>query len=126
MLRPEGPLLISFLVPDAPRAPGWARQVEARLAPRRGSHPGFTADRGLDALVRDGGFAARRRVELRFEHLLSVEQLKAYVGSFSYVGAMGHAAREELLDELAQVVAGEPLPLRLPKLVELWISRRLP
>ena len=122
VLRPGGALIASWLIP-APLPPdGWQARIADLLTAVRPEHPGFTPDRGLSALDADARFTPRRALPIPFEHTTDVEGFCAYVASFSFVGGMPPAERAQLLDAIRAVLAGEPLPLRAPSIVDAWVT----
>ena len=135
VLRPGGGLVLSWLLavqmrqgrwflPTGLEPPAWVGRVAAVLEEVRPDHPGFTPDRGMAALDGHPAFTARVHVPVPFEHATDVPGLRAYVASFSYVGAMTPPERAALLDRVAAAVDGEPLPLRSPGVLDAWVTLR--
>lgn len=124
VLRPGGPAVLTWLIPAAVDDNPWAAVIAETLAAVRPAHPGFTADRGMAALDGEPRLTPRAGFTVPFEHTTDVAGLRAYVASFSYVGAMAPADRGALLDRIADVVRDAPLPLRMAYIVEGWVTTR--
>lgn len=127
VVRPGGGLAVAWRIPDPARTGGWALDIERLLAEVRPEHPGYTPDRGMDALARHGGFSPREAVRIPFEHRTTRDGILDFVGSITFVGVLPDAERTALLDRCRAALDGAPGDeLVWPVVAEVWLSRRLP
>lgn len=126
VLRPGGALgLVWRWVDSAPGENAWTADLRRLLDSVRPDHPGFTDDRGSDALTRHGGFSPPVRSSIALEHRTSSDDLCAYVASLTFVALLERSQREQLLLRVAELVEDLPQPVRLPMLADIRTFRRL-
>ena len=127
VLAPGGGVAIVWRVPDASRTQPWMAEIERIVAAVRPEHPGFTQDRGMDKLDEHGGFTARERVDIPFDHVTTRAGILDGVASITFVGLLPESERRALLDSCAEVLETVPGDvLHSPLMCETWLSRRLP
>ncbi len=127
VLRPGGGVAVAWRVPDPGRTGGWAVEIERLVAEVRPEHPGYTPDRGMDALARHGGFTPRTLVQIPFEHCTDRAGILDFVGSITFVGVLPDAERAALLARCgAALDAADGEVLVWPVVAEVWLSRRRP
>jgi SAM-dependent methyltransferase len=124
VLRPGGAAVFTWLVPAGLDGNRWAAAIGEVLAAVRPEHPGFTPDRGIGALDGEPRLTPRVGFAVPFEFTTDVVGLRAYVASFSYVGAMAPADRAALLDRISEAVHDAPLPLRMAYIADAWLTTR--
>ena len=125
VLRPGGVVGLTWRWVDVERAAPWVEGFAELLDEVRPEHPGFTADRGTDGLERHGGFEPVRRERTAFDYETTVEGVRAYVASITYIAVLDAERRERLLDAVAELLRDEPEPFAVPMFADVWRTRKL-
>jgi SAM-dependent methyltransferase len=125
VVRPGGAVMALWTM-NADGFP-WDDEITALLRPlwERTRHPGIIEGRRAEALERHAGFTPVRRAELSFEDAIDRGATLAWFASFSVVGALPDADREELLGRMAAILDRHGVTTVHRRWdVELWVTRR--
>jgi SAM-dependent methyltransferase len=124
VLRPRGGVAILRSLPlwDGP----WAHEIGVLLAEARPDHPAFDGDGAAAALSRQDGYGPVQELTVHSEQVTDPSRLLDYLASFSWVGALGAPAREDLLGRAAEVLERHKMGELRHRVAHLiWIARLL-
>jgi SAM-dependent methyltransferase len=130
VVRPGGGVVVCVthaLWQDDDRAPEWAREVEATLAPlwRATEHPYLGGTRRPDGLEGHPGFTAMTLRHERFAHRSDRDGMLAHYASMSAIASLAPPQRAEAVASLEDVLARHGVEeAEIPYRAELWVTRR--
>jgi SAM-dependent methyltransferase len=113
VLCPGGGLAVIFTFPELESA-SWADEVGSMLVERRPEHPGFDGPPWTEAVRAAGGWSEPREVQVIAPQPTSPERVVDYLASASWVAAMSHDERAELLERIRSIVNAGDTPSELP------------
>ncbi|HEY7932813.1 MAG TPA: class I SAM-dependent methyltransferase [Solirubrobacteraceae bacterium] len=110
VLTPGGGLAVLSAVPDWGGA-SWAHEVGTLIAGMRTAHPKFDGPPWQESVRGAGGWVEPREIRVSTSQPASPERMVDYIGSMSWVAALGEAERAETLAKVAAIIsAGETPP----------------
>ena len=121
VLRPAGGVAIMRSLPlwEGP----WSHEIGSLLADARPEHPAFEG-LAAAALSEQGGFGPVQEIRVHSEQVTDRARMLAYLASFSWIGSLPAAEREDLLRRAGEVLdrhdMGE-VTYRVAHLI--WVAR---
>jgi SAM-dependent methyltransferase len=122
VLVPGGGLALISTIPDFGGAP-WGHDLGTLINEMRTEHPYFDGRPWQETLRDTPGWSAPRLLRVTVPQPVSPEQMIDYVHSFSWVGAMPEAQREDMLAKVAEMVA-TGTPPEMPIQAQIWLTAR--
>jgi SAM-dependent methyltransferase len=106
VLRPGGRLGLVWNLRD--EAVPWVAALTAIIEPHRGATPGYRAGSWRPAFERTALFTPLEQAQFGLEHELTPDGVVARVASVSFVAALPDAVRDEVLERVRELLAGDP------------------
>jgi SAM-dependent methyltransferase len=113
VLSPGGGLAVISAVPDWSGV-SWAHELGTLIAGARTAHPEFDGPSWQESVRSTGGWAEPREIRVSTSQPASAERMVDYVGSMSWVAALGEVEREETLAKVAAIISAGETPAELP------------
>jgi SAM-dependent methyltransferase len=123
VLRPEGGLALVTTIPDFGGA-SWAHELGTLLERARPEHPGFDGPSWRDAVAAADGWSAPREIRVTTSQPLDPGRMVDLVASVSWIAAMPHEQRAEILAQAGALVSAGDSPEELPLHVVVGLTTR--
>ena len=121
VLRPGGGLAVLSAVPDWSGA-SWAHEVGTLIAGMLTAHPKFDGPPWQESVRAAGGWTEPREIRVTTSQPASPERMVDYVGSMSWVAALGEDQRTETLANVDAIISAGETPPELPIHVAIGLS----